>query len=1278
MKFPFFKRSTTPNATPNNSSESIIDHSSSSSPSISSIFSSRIESLSKDQPKCNQCLQFIPFSSSIHWFSCNECNFILCVDCHHLQNESISSSSDESNSNMNAHPHFLSKTFVNGSMAHFLISSQSNIKQCYLTCFAIYQDFPLFGICQQKEDPDSPTYSPLSNSTEERKRRNGKDYKKEKEENGMNRIVLQSSANSELQQFEWIRYGQFFHRSLYLSKSLSEVFGLKKGDFVGICANNCLEYFLYDLAFSLLELVCVPIPSNFEDSSLKFVVEDTQLKWIICEPSFTNRFQRFKEESNLPLSFIVELDQKNELESNSLPFDSKFSQFLEQRREGKGTNEKGDGHLVEIIQHSQFESFGRNSFIGSKEEDPLHKRISTLFELNEEERTREEEGKKDIYTIIFTSGSTGNPKGAVYSNEIWKKSIMSSEKSSFHPRVAVSFSPLYHLAGKRRAMGDWMLGGRIGILSTGMQNIFDELELLSPTHIGSTPRIWNVLYDQFQTELENYSIQNQLDKNSPQFLEFEKELLSIYSKKLGKRIRSIGSGGAPTSPQVLAFLKKCFKCGVSSGYGSTETGSVFSSGGIDLTKVEFKLEDVPELNYYSTDKPFPRGEILVKTKTMIEGYWNNPSLNESSFTSDGFFRTGDVVQLTGKNTIQIIDRKKAFFKLSQGEFIAPEKLEILYSKSKFIRQIFITGDTLQSFIVAIIVPNLQILRETLKREEGKEEMNNFNAICKSKKAKEILFKEFVSIAKEEHLATFEIPLRFQLRQEEFSVENGLLTSSHKIARNQCRIYFKDEVERLYNNTNEEKEFDIEREGYSNTNLFEMIVSQVLNCKQIGGGDNLVSLGMDSLAAVSIKSKLKEKTGLEIPMSLIFNANHIQEINQFIQDASHSTKSVSSNVIDWSFELNSLLEDSQIITKIKERYLNSSLKLASPTLPIFLTGVSGFLGAFLLKEIMKREECKVYCLIRVQRGNGKVDSSNLGMEKIKRNLNFYNLWEDSFEKRIEVVEGDLNLPRFGMDLEKFEQLGKLIGRIIHCASWVNTIFDYQTLKPSNVLGTIEALKLACMSNEHLTSFHLVSSISAAIGLEEDINQSLDEAEFEKASKMKGGYSLSKWMSERILIEAKRAGLLGIIYQPGTICGSLKDGSSNQSDYISMILSSMIEMKSIPEYPFLLKEERKEYSINITPVDTIASWITQSVQNTQKDPSLFNLSRIPMIHPKGNIEWLQIFKWIDSYLSHKVDKLAYSDWFSKLGKFVSHSSSPLNPFMSSLQNRLPTFRIGSCES
>jgi long-chain acyl-CoA synthetase len=173
------------------------------------------------------------------------------------------------------------------------------------------------------------------------------------------------------------------------------------------------------------------------------------------------------------------------------------------------------------------------------------------------------------------------------------------------------------------------------------------------------------------------------------------------------------TGSAPIDGEVLAFLKICIGAPMTEGYGLSESAGGFMitqfldpcvghvGGPMDCCKI--RLKDLPEMNYTSKDVPYPRGEVQIKGSNISSGYYKRPELTKKAFDKQGWFSTGDVGMLYPNGSVRIIDRAKNIFKLAQGEYIAPEKLENIYILSPYVQQILIYGNSLKSCIIAIIV-----------------------------------------------------------------------------------------------------------------------------------------------------------------------------------------------------------------------------------------------------------------------------------------------------------------------------------------------------------------------------------------------------------------------------------------------------------------------------------------------------------------------------------------------------------------------------------------------
>lgn len=246
---------------------------------------------------------------------------------------------------------------------------------------------------------------------------------------------------------------------------------------------------------------------------------------------------------------------------------------------------------------------------------------------------------------------------------------------------------------------------------------------------------------------------------------YDKLVFNKFRESLGGRVRFMVTGSAPLAKEIVNFMKIAMCCPFYEGYGQTE-----SAAGICLTKSEdseaghvggpipcgmIKLVDIPDMNYYATDEPNPRGEVCLKGDQVFAGYFKQHDKTKEAIDSDGWLHTGDIGAILPNGALKIIDRKKNLFKLQQGEYIAPDKLEQGYGLIDLIKQVFVYGDSLQSYLVSIIVPEEVNVRKWAHSQEI--EIEDFAEFIQSKEFKAEMDKRIAEIAKENKFNSLEIP-----------------------------------------------------------------------------------------------------------------------------------------------------------------------------------------------------------------------------------------------------------------------------------------------------------------------------------------------------------------------------------------------------------------------------------------------------------------------------------------------------------------------------------------
>jgi long-chain acyl-CoA synthetase len=267
-----------------------------------------------------------------------------------------------------------------------------------------------------------------------------------------------------------------------------------------------------------------------------------------------------------------------------------------------------------------------------------------------------------------------------------------------------------------------LTGMKCGFFAGNMLKLTEDIQVLKPTFFISVPRLYNRIYGKVQdkfkaaTGFKGWLINRAVASKSYYFKNgdgvhhrvYDALVFNRVKAMLGGKVRFMLTGSAPIAPEVLDFLKICFCCDILEGYGMTESsaGSFTTilndtnsgSVGGPIQNVKFKLKDIPEMGYLHTNNP-PKGEVCMKGSSIMTGYFLNPEKTKEAFTHDGWLLTGDVGMVLPNGSLKIVDRAKNIFKLSQGEYIAPEKLENTYIKSKWVAQTWIYGDSLRDYII---------------------------------------------------------------------------------------------------------------------------------------------------------------------------------------------------------------------------------------------------------------------------------------------------------------------------------------------------------------------------------------------------------------------------------------------------------------------------------------------------------------------------------------------------------------------------------------------------
>ncbi|KAL8524688.1 hypothetical protein ACS0TY_014333 [Phlomoides rotata] len=573
-------------------------------------------------------------------------------------------------------------------------------------------------------------------------------------------------------EYRWITYGDAAKSRSAIGSALIRR-GIQKGSCVGLYFVNRPEWVVVDHACSAYSFISVPLYDTLGPEAVKYIVNHAAVQAIFCVPQTLDIL--LSSITEIPSVHLIVVVGGVEGQILSLP-----------SRTG-----------VEVISYSKLHSEGLSSL------QPFCAPSSD-----------------DIATICYTSGTTGTPKGVVLShgNLIANVAGVSLGVKLYPSDLYISYLPLAHIYERANQILVVYFGGASGFYQGDNMKLLEDMAILKPTVFSSVPRLYNRIYAGVLNGVKASGVlrervfnaaykskkQSIFNGEKPSSM-WDRLVFNNIKEKLGGRVRYMVSGASPLSPQVMDFLRVCFGCIVVEGYGMTEASCVISN--MDETDIlsghvgapnaacEIKLEDVPEMNYTSDDQPHPRGEICVRGPIVFQGYYRAEEQTREVIDDEGWLHTGDIGSWIRGGRLKIIDRKKNIFKLAQGEYIAPEKIENVYAKCKFVSQCFIYGDSLKSCLVAIVAVDPDVLKAWAAFEGIN--YGDLKQLCADIWTRAAVLANMDTVAREAQLRGFEFAKAVTLVLEPFSLDNGLLTPTFKIKRPQAKDFFAKEIENMY-------------------------------------------------------------------------------------------------------------------------------------------------------------------------------------------------------------------------------------------------------------------------------------------------------------------------------------------------------------------------------------------------------------------------------------------------------------------------------------------------
>jgi len=431
--------------------------------------------------------------------------------------------------------------------------------------------------------------------------------------------------------------------------------------FLGIISKNREEWAIADLACLRSSITIVPFYDSLGADVIAFVLNQTELTTICCEVKAIDTITKLKKEGKVEhLKALVAFDTVTEEKAQAAKEAGlKVFTFADILSEGKA-------HVEVVLKEPQPET---------------------------------------IYMFCYTSGTTGDPKGAMLSHRCFMSCMYLIDEFAFgvnETDIAISYLPYGHTFEQCIFIFSIVKGFSHGYYGGDPLKLIDDIQELKPTFFCSVPRILNRVFSKvhdtiktkggmaewvFNRAMDTKRVNYEKDASLNHSL-YDKIVFKKIREQFGGRVKYMITASAPISAEVLQFYKLALGIHVYECYGQTENcgpatlthpkdpkgGHV---GGV-IPSMRIRLRDCPELGYLATDEP-PRGEIQFKGTNIFKGYFKNPARTKEALTEDGWVCSGDVGVVFPNGSIKIIDRAKNIFKLSQGEYIAPEKLENIYA-----------------------------------------------------------------------------------------------------------------------------------------------------------------------------------------------------------------------------------------------------------------------------------------------------------------------------------------------------------------------------------------------------------------------------------------------------------------------------------------------------------------------------------------------------------------------------------------------------------------------
>ncbi|HEY0603159.1 MAG TPA: amino acid adenylation domain-containing protein [Herpetosiphonaceae bacterium] len=796
--------------------------------------------------------------------------------------------------------------------------------------------------------------------------------------------------------------------------------------------------------------------------------------------------------------------------------------------------------------------------------------------------------------LIYTSGSTGRPKGVAMPQRPlinlinWQLQQWSPEQQT----TTLQFASLSFDVSFQELFSTWCSGGTLVLISAETRQ--DSVQLLQTIERDGVERIF-------------------LPFVALQFLAEAAE----QQETLPSRLREIITAGEQLqmTPAIVRMIERLGNCTLHNHYGPSETHVVTAH---DLVGNPAAWAALPPIGrpihnsqMYVLDQhlcPTPvgiPGELYIGGDCVARGYLNRPELTAEKFIADPFsatpgarlYKTGDLARY-----------------LSNGDIAFMGRID---------HQVKVRGFRIE----------LGEIETTLQQHHG---VGECVVIVREDKPGDKRVVAYVVAAHHADVTSADLLEFLRDKLPEYMVPSAVvmlhampLTPNSKVDRR--ALPAPTSADRETKRTIVEPSTQLEAQLAS-------LWAELFGLSRVSTDDHFFALGGHSLLAIRLTSQIKAAFGLDLPLRDLFSSPTVAGCAQAIEAAQRRcTIAACDPLID-------MIADTALDFSIRPMPREDWFTAAPKAL--FLTGATGFLGAFMLHELLQVTNAEIHCLVRAKTGEQ-------GMQRLRTVLEQYQLWDEAMSERIVPVLGDLSRCRLGLSESEFAALANKIDGIYHSGALVSFIYPYAALKAANVVGTQEVIRLACHGK--MKPLHYVSTIATATTAQRSRDGIVNEnAALGAIDSIDSGYVQTKWVAEHLVMAAKERGLPVSIYRPGRITGHSVTGACNTDDFISRLLMGWLQMGSAPEINMVE---------NFAPVDFVAQTIVHLSLQRETIGQTFHVL---------NPEWTDFRALAQTLrnMGYPITIQPYTDWLADLHAVAQNENDNVLYPLLSFFNAMPT--------